>query len=165
MVFMVKNCIVSFVLISLSLFLLITPATSYAQSEFSFFVASDMHEFTGSGGYNTTSYFRGATEKMASLDSIEPASFIVTVGDQCPIDRVDTLDVTWTMETYLGADFAWYPVVGNHERPGNCAVAEAYPGENLAGIKAIYHPGNGPAQCEDSTISFDYMNSHFILIN
>jgi hypothetical protein len=156
--------------ISITAFVLLLPVTLFpvvfpkpVNAEFDFFAASDMHGYTGSGAYNTTSYFRGAAEKMFSL---APSSFLFITGDMPPIDLSgSTLDITWSIEQYLGASYEWHPVMGNHEFPGN--GTEDYSGQNLDILRAFDHGtvNPGPSQCDETTFSFDHDNAHFVALN
>lgn len=148
---------------SLTCLFIVVKAPAYAQTTFDFFVASDMRNYTGSGAYDTTSYFRGAAEKM---DTLAASSFLIVSGDLDPVDLAgSTEDISWTIEQYLGVAYVWYPVVGNHELPGD--GNESYYGENMDVLRAfdygVVNPG--PAQCDETTFSFDHENSHFIVLN
>lgn len=126
-------------------------------SDFSFAVTCDQRNFAGAGKYDTIDYYRGACEAIRDLGT---TSFMVSPGD---IDRVS--DVAWTMSEVLGADYPWYPVVGNHELPGQ--GFETYAGENMAFIrnldKGVVNPG--PVNSEETTYSFDRGIVHFIVLN
>lgn len=125
--------------------------------DFNFFVASDMREYSGSGQYDTTEYFRGAVEAMADLGE---STFFIIPGDLDPVSNA-----AWTIDNYLGADYTWYPVVGNHELPdqGN----ESYSGENMETLRNIdYENVNaGPVPCKETTYSFNHENVHFVVLN
>lgn len=128
---------------------------------FSFMVAADMRMYTGPGAYDACGYFRGAAEAMADVG---PGAFIITPGDFDPI-----ADFRWTLDQVLGADYPWYPVVGNHELPGY--GREGYLGENMALLRTYNYGGPatitrwGPAGCPETTYSFDYGNAHFVALN
>jgi hypothetical protein len=144
-------------------FLIFAKQGVTAQVSFEFFVASDMRQYTGSGAYDTTSYFRGVAEKM---DTLSLASFLFVNGDIDPVDLdASTEDLTWTIDQYLGVDYTWYPVVGNHELPG--LGNESYLGQNMEILRAfdygVVNPG--PEACDETTFSFDHENSHFVILN
>jgi hypothetical protein len=116
---------------------------------FSFAIASDMRSYTGSGTYDTPSYFRGVTEEIAEIGT---TSFMVSPGD---LDHPS--NVAWTIENYIGDDYPWYPVVGNHDI-------------NWHSLSWLieYDYGNvnpGPSACPNTTYSFDYENAHFVMLN
>jgi predicted phosphodiesterase len=127
------------------------------EAAFTFAVTADMRAFTGPGLYDTPGYFRGAVEGIRSVGT--PA-FMLTLGDLDPVQ-----DAEWTVQQAFGADFGWYPLVGNHELPGQ--GVEASLGENLARLQE-YPVGGvlpGPAGCPTTTHSFDYRNAHFVILN
>lgn len=155
--------LITTIAITLASIFTIFKSHANAQAPFDFFVASDMRNYTGSGAYDTTSYFRGAAEKM---DTLAVTSFLIVTGDLDPVDLAgSTEDVTWTIEQYLGVGYVWYPVVGNHELPGD--GNESYYGENMDVLRAFdYGSVNpGPSQCDETTFSFDNENAHFIVLN
>ena len=124
---------------------------------FSFAVAADMRYFAGEGQYDTMEYFRGVTEALAALGK---GDFMITPGDMDPVTGV-----LWTITSTLGADYTWYPVVGNHELPG--LGNEPSLGANMRWLNA-YDYGNvyaGPTGCPTTTYSFDYKNAHFVMLN
>jgi hypothetical protein len=126
--------------------------------QFSFAVTADMREYSGPGQYDTSKYFRGACEGINTLGA---GAFMVSPGDIDP-----PADVEWTIRQYIGQGYLWYPVVGNHEE------------ETLADMQFLrdhdYDPNgdtapnivnSGPLGCEETTYSFDYGNSHFVVLN
>ncbi|MGA9347955.1 MAG: metallophosphoesterase [Anaerolineae bacterium] len=125
-------------------------------SQFTFVVTSDMRQYSGPG-YNSSQYFRGACEAIASRDR---GAFMVSPGDIDP-----TSDVHWTITSTLGAAYTWYPVVGNHELPGG--GQESYYGANMDWLRSYnYGAVNpGPSGCPETTYSFDYQNAHFVMLN
>ena len=94
---------------------------------FSFSVVSDMRYYGGPGEYDTSDYFRGALEALAGVGM---GSFLVVPGDMDPVSGVQ-----WTIEQVLGADTRWYPVIGNHELPGE--GEESSLGANLAVLQTF----------------------------
>ncbi len=120
-----------------------------ASEQFSFAIASDMRSFAGSGTYDTPSYFRGAAEKIAEIGT---TSFMVSPGD---LDHPSY--AAWTIDTYLGDDYDWYPVVGNHDTNWH----------SLSWLMD-YDYGSvnpGPSACPQTTYSYDYENAHFVMLN
>lgn len=122
---------------------------------FAFAVAADMRYYGGPGLYDTPQYFRGAAQAIAGLG----AAFLVTPGDMDPVPNV-----YWTITSTLDA-LPWYPIVGNHELPGQ--GRESAFGANLAWLNAYdYGAVNpGPTGCPTTTYSFDYANAHFVVLN
>lgn len=124
---------------------------------FTFAVTADMRSFSGPGTYDTSEYFRGACEAIADVGS---GVFMVSPGDIDP-----TTHVMWTITQTLGITHTWYPVVGNHELPGQ--GTEPPTGTNMEWLRNYdYGTVNpGPSGCPETTYSFDYGNSHFVMLN
>lgn len=111
----------------------------------------------GEGEFDTPQYFRGMCESIATLPDV---AFMVSVGDLTP-----PWDARWTIDQYLGADFLWFPMVGNHD------VGQY----DLEWLREYNYDPNGPAEpnlarsgppgCENTTFSFDHQNAHFIILN
>lgn len=124
---------------------------------FTFVVTADMRFYSGPGQYDTPQYFRGAVEAIAAIDE---GAFMISAGDIDPVGGV-----LWTITRTLGADYTWYPVVGNHELPGE--GEEASFGANMDWLNS-YDYGSvnlGPTGCPTTTYSFDYGNAHFAVLN
>jgi hypothetical protein len=132
------------------------PVQDGDPQHFAFAVTADMRKYSGPS-YHTTQYFRGATEAIADLGS---SAFMVSPGDIDP-----TTDVMWTITQTLGITYTWYPVVGNHELPGQ--GSEPYTGANMDWLRNYdYGTVNpGPPGCPETTYSFDHGNSHFVMLN
>lgn len=130
---------------------------------FDFVVAGDMRSYSGPGYNDKPDCFRGVCEAIAEVG---PGAFMVCPGDLDPVDGVD-----WTIRTYLGETYPWYPVVGNHELPGEGRSPRG--GSNMDWLRAYNEGGDslpnvvniGPPGCEETTYSFDYENTHFIVLN
>jgi hypothetical protein len=144
---------------------LASGAPAPAHQPFTFAVACDMRKYAGSA-YDSPHYFRGA---MDAIDARGDSLFVVSPGDIDPVDGV-----FWTVTSTLGLDAFWYPVVGNHELPN--AGDEAYVGANMDWLRNHDYDPNGlgaspdivntgPAGCPETTYSFDYDNSHFVVLN
>jgi hypothetical protein len=133
-------------------------STLLSQDGFSFAVTCDMREYSGSGQYDTTQFFRGACEAIATVSD---TSFMVSPGDIDPPD-----DVKWTIEQYLGSNYLWYPVAGNHETETTADMdwlrAYDYDPNGSAPPDIV---NLGPSSCEETCYSFDYENSHFVVLN
>jgi len=80
-------------------------------------------------------------------------------GDIDPPDQVYA-----DLQHYIGSDYLWYPVVGNHE---------AETSEDMEWLRSYNSDGNslpgvvniGPTGGKETTFSFDYQNVHFVIIN
>lgn len=131
---------------------------------FAFVVTADMRLYSGPGPYDTPQYFRGACEAMTTVCG--PAQeeggcrFMISPGDVDPPDGV-----LWTITRTLGADFPWYPAVGNHEveTPEDMAWLRAYGASLAAPDGRPVRPG--PPGCPTTTYAFDYENAHFVVLN
>jgi hypothetical protein len=93
-----------------------TPGINYDTSPFelpvgniqvSFSVTADMRDYAGSNML----YFRGACERIATGGA---GDFMISPGDIDPPDLVYA-----DIQKYIGIDYPWYPVVGNHEAETN----------------------------------------------
>jgi hypothetical protein len=82
--------------------------------------------------------------------------FHISVGDIDPLqDNYDDL------VNEFGSDVVWFPVTGNHEEEtlsDMSWIRDHYPS-----LPWIVNPG--PAGCETTTYSFDYLNAHFVVLN
>lgn len=118
----------------------------------SFIVTADMRNYTG----DNKDYFRGACEAIQELQGIQ---FIISPGDIDPPDSV-----LYTMQKYINNQVVWYPLVGNHE-------AETV--SDMEWLRAYNKHGNvlpkivnqGPMAAKETTYSFDYGNTHFVILN
>ena len=118
----------------------------------SFAVTADMREYTGPD----MRYFRGACERLATGG---PGEFMISPGDIDPPGAVYN-----DIRTYIGSDYVWYPVVGNHEAetPADMTWLRAFnPGGNS--LPNVVKPG--PANGVETSFSFDYGDVHFAVIN
>ena len=127
--------------------------SNHEASDFSFDVTADMRQFANSE-HQGSEYFKGAC--MAIL-RIGKGAFMVSPGDIDPPDSVYDM-----VNTVLGPDYPWYPVVGNHESetPSDMQWLREYGRQHL-----LDHVTPGPEGCEETTYSFDYKNSHIVVIN
>jgi hypothetical protein len=118
----------------------------------SFSVASDMRNYTGC----SVDHFRGACE---TLSKGGPGQFMVSAGDIDPPSQAFA-----AIRSYIGPDYTWYPVVGNHESETSSDMAWLR-GFNENGTALPNIVRAGPAGCEETTYSFDYGNVHFVVLN
>lgn len=128
-----------------------------SSSPFTFAITADMRYYSGPGTYDTSQYYRGACE---AIESLGETAFMVSPGDIDPTTRV-----YWTITRTLGITYPWYPVVGNHELPGQGVQP---PGTtNMDWLRAYdYGPVSpGPSGCPTTTYSFDYENAHLVVLN
>jgi UDP-2,3-diacylglucosamine pyrophosphatase LpxH len=137
------------VCICLAVVLLVGYHDKCSKSVFSFDVAADMRDFA-----KGPEYFEGACKALLETGK---GVFMVSPGDVDPPQ-----DVYKVITEVLGADYTWYPVVGNHEKetPEDMQWLRNYAKENL---RDIVSPG--PEGSEETTYSFDHKNAHFVVIN
>lgn len=124
-----------------------------APASFSFAVACDMRSFAGSPPAGKR-YFDGACE---ALKSVGAGAFLVSPGDCDPPGPVRA-----TIDRYLGTNYLWYPVAGNHET-GSAKNMQWLRDWSKEGIAHLVR--RGPPGAENTTYSFDYGNSHFVMLN
>ncbi len=161
---MKKASSIVFTVISTVLLFIVLPScivTEYEYIQFTlpageiqlaFSVAADMRNYTG----NNIDYFRNACEQ---LDYGGPGSFMVSPGDIDPPEQ--TLD---TIKKYIGEDYPWYPVIGNHEAE-TTADMNWLREFNMDGKSLPKIVNSGPTGSIETTYSFDYYNAHFIVLN
>lgn len=127
-------------------------ASAQAGNEFAFLAAGDMRQFVEAKS-PTERYFDGLCEEAKRIG---PGEFMVTPGDFDP-----PAPVRATLDRYFGADFHWYPVVGNHEieTPADLAWVEKW----AANIPHLIR--RGPPGAELTTYSFDSGHAHFVAVN
>jgi hypothetical protein len=99
-------------------------------------------------------YFDGLCEAARRIGA---GAFMVTPGDFDP-----PAPVRATLDEYLGTNYLWYPVVGNHEieTPEDMAWVNAWAERGIPHLVR-----QGPPGAELTTYSFDYGNSHFVAVN
>jgi len=119
---------------------------------FSFVLAADTRAHTG----DDINMFRGVCEAIKATGN---EAFVVSPGDIDPPARV-----LYTLKKYLNEDVIWYPVVGNHEKetPEDMAWLREY---NKNGNTLPNIVNEGPASTKETMFSFDYGNSHFVILN
>lgn len=132
----------------------VEPAQSIGELRFA--VTADMRYFTAD-----ENHFPGV---LAALMKLEPTAFMITPGDMDPPATLRAV-----LNDRMGSDYAWYPVIGNHELPG--AGVESSFGDNLAWLRAWPAASGyalertGPAPCPETTYSFDIPPVHFVALN
>ena len=118
-----------------------------------FIIAADMRNFAADGEWSKN--FSGACEAVHEAGA---GSFMISPGDldvRPPSAVRDMIDKT------IGEDYPWYPVLGNHdpESPSSMDYLREY-------SKTVPNVVNrGPEGCEETTFSFDYGDSHFVVLN
>lgn len=119
---------------------------------FSFVLLADTRNYTG----DNKGYLRGVCEAIKEIDTFQ---FIISPGDIDPPDSV-----LYTIHKYINKDVIWYPVVGNHEAETNSDMIWLR-NYNKDGKTLPYIVNKGPEPCKETTYSFDYGNTHFVILN
>jgi hypothetical protein len=166
-------------------------AAAQAPRAFHFDVTADPHMGTTNRAQlikpDKTSYlpeFKTRTLKRIMARPEGPGRFMVICGDLDDFDtvRAAVADMIAGPLRRRGAEYPWYPVVGNHDviNTGNVTIdtngwrlraLRAYATNALPGIVswgpdvASRLPGYEQGGPRDTTYSFDYGNCHFIVLD
>lgn len=131
-----------------------SAAASAAQpDDYSFAVTCDMRGFVGPAPKGKR-YFDGACEALRDLG---PGAFMLVPGDLDPPGPVRA-----TIDRYLGSNYLWFPVLGNHDTEKSRDVVWL---RDWAKAGVPLRVRSGPTGAEDTTYSFDFGNSHFVVYN
>lgn len=120
---------------------------------YSFALAADMRSFVGPAPAGKR-YFDGACEALRDQG---PGEFMLGPGDCDPPGPVRA-----TIDRYLGTNYLWYPVTGNHEteKSTNMVWLRAWGRGDIPFLVR-----RGPPGSEYTTYSFDFGNSHVVMLN
>jgi len=121
------------------------------KGNFEFVVVSDI-ESAAHAELDTPDYFPGVCRAIAGAGR---GDFMVAVGDISHPRVVDNM-----MRKYLGEDYPWYAVVGNHDVKEKCI--SWLRSHNRAKDNILRW---GPENAEHTTYSFDHKGVHFVVIN
>jgi len=143
------------VLLSVVVILLaaIPVAASDTGDELVFVIAADMRNFAADGEWSKN--FSGACE---AIKAVGPGSFMISPGD---LDVRPPSAVRDMIDKVIGKDYPWYPVLGNHD-PESPSTME-YLREFSTTVPNVVN--RGPEGCEETTYSFDYGDTHFVVLN
>lgn len=120
---------------------------------FAFITAGDMRNFVNHAPAGKR-YFDGLCEAAGRVGA---GAFMISPGDCDP-----PAPIRAAINEYLGTNYLWYPVIGNHDTTTRADMdwmrhwAEA-------GIPHLVR--RGPPGAELTTYSFDFGNSHFVVLN
>lgn len=138
--------------------LLLVPMLAGAQADltrtnYSFDTAGDMRLFVGPAP-NGKRYFDGVCQAIAKIGK---GDFMISPGDCDPPAPVRAM-----VDRYLGQDYVWYPVIGNHDAASadDMRWMRQWSDHGIAGLVR-----RGPPGAERTIYSFDRANSHFIVMN
>lgn len=136
------------ILAALTLGIQIVPA----QTNFTFVTAGDMRNFM-TGSKPGQRGFDGLCEAVQQLDR---GAFMLSPGDcDAPVA------IRAVIDKYIGKDYLWYPVVGNHdvESLSDMAWLRQWASNGIPHLSE-----RGPIGC-DFTYSFDFANAHFAAVS
>jgi len=130
----------------------------YGNIKLTFSVASDAQYFGG----DNVNWFRHVCERIGIGG---PGRFMISPGDMVPCQ-----EIYYTIQTYIGFDYLWYPVVGNHEIE---ILGNESESQDMIWLRNFNRSGNtlpgivhtGPPGCVETTYSFDYGDVHFVVLN
>jgi hypothetical protein len=130
-----------------------SAAADEPSGKLSFLVAGDILGYVGPAPAGKV-YFDGACQSMVETGG---GAFLISPGDIAPPGPI-----RGAIDQYLGSNFVWYPVLGNHEldKPANLAWLQQWAAR---GIPHRVRPG--PPGAENTMYSFDWGNSHCVVLN
>lgn len=131
------------------------PAISAEKSgdDLVFIVAADMRNFAADGEWSKN--FSGACEAAKAVGA---GSFMISPGD---LDVDPPSAVRAMVDEVLGEDYPWYPVLGNHD-PESPSTMRYLRDFSMTLPNVV---NRGPQGCEATTFSFDWGNTHFVVLN
>ncbi len=118
-----------------------------------FIVAADMRNFAADGEWSKN--FSGACEAAKAVGA---GSFMISPGD---LDVDPPSAVRAMVDEVLGEDYPWYPVLGNHD-PESPSTMRYLRDFSMTLPNVV---NRGPQGCEATTFSFDWGNTHFVVLN
>lgn len=130
------------------------PDAAPAESGLAFTVAGDMRSFTENTKADGKRFFDGACEAMKRVG---PGAFLMSPGDFDPPAANRTI-----IDRYLGKDFPWYVIVGNHDVE-NAAVMPWVREWLASAIPHVVRRGLPGTQL--TLYSWDIGDSHFVAID
>jgi hypothetical protein len=135
--------------------MLILVSCERNQESFTFVVAADMR-YTAKEEYRNSNYFQGACEAIKKYGK---GAFMISPGDIDPPSAVREV-----ISQVLGADYPWYPVVGNHELDDSSSM-KYLRNYNKNGNTLPNIVRTGPERSIETTYSFDWGDNHFVVLN
>ncbi len=143
----------TFLAISVLCFAAVQVEAKDVSDELVFIVAADMRNFAH--GDKGVTHFSGACE---AIKKVGQGSFMISPGD---LDVDPPSAVRNLIDDTLGEDYPWYVVIGNHE-PESPSTMEYMRTYSQTVPKVV---NRGPKGCEETTYSFDWGDSHFVVLN
>lgn len=121
--------------------------------ELVFIIAADMRNFAANGEWSKN--FSGACDAARAVGA---GAFMISPGD---LDVDPPSAVRDMLSRVIGEDYPWYPVLGNHdpESPSTMRYLRDY-------SRTVPNVVNrGPKGTESTTYSFDWADTHFVVLN
>ena len=130
-----------------------------SSGRFAFVVTTDWHTSdTYPNGGITTKLGQIATWINSPTSGMPAPEFMVITGDFPHLTQTET-----TIDNVLGSSFLWYPVIGNHEMDDLTNDFNVIRDTKVPSLPNIVN--HGPTGSVNTTYSFDYENSHFVVVN
>jgi hypothetical protein len=130
-------------------------ARQQSEDRLTFTITCDMRQFC-KPEYRDGKHFARAVQALADAGA---GAFMISPGDIDPPGEVRAV-----LDSLLGDDYTWYPVVGNHESetPEDMDWLRNY---NAGGNKLPKVVRTGPEGTAETTYSFDWGPAHVAVIN
>ncbi|UCD37445.1 MAG: metallophosphoesterase [Fidelibacterota bacterium] len=133
----------------------LTHCDKPAEADLVFIAAADWR-YTATEEYHSPEYFLGALNAIAEVGK---GSFMISPGDVEPLSASEEL-----IAQVLGADYPWYPVIGNHELESPDYL-DYLRSVNAGGTTLPNIVRAGPPGSLETTYSFDWGACHFVVLN
>ncbi len=93
-----------------------------------------------------------------AIDAAGRGDFMISPGD---VDSDPPSAARDMLDEFFGAEYPWYPVIGNHELESPSSISYL----RKLGMTLPRVVNRGPKGCEETTYSFDWADSHFVVLN
>ena len=93
-----------------------------------------------------------------AIDAAVLGDFMISPGD---VDSDPPSAARDMLDEFFGAEYPWYPVIGNHELESPSSISYL----RKLGMTLPRVVNRGPKGCEETTYSFDWADSHFVVLN
>lgn len=126
---------------------------------FAFVVVSDLHTSDSYPNATVTSNLQQIRDWVISPTPEMPApKFMVITGDFPHLWQTEA-----TIDSVIGPDFLWYPVIGNHEVSDDINNFNQIRDTKVPSLPNVV--SYGPVGSQNTTYSWDFGNAHFVAIN
>ncbi|GEM_PF-1676346 len=132
-----------------------------ASGRFAFVVTTDWHTSDSNPNTSITNKLTQIANLVNNPTAEMPApEFLVITGDLPAAPQTESV-----IDSVLGVDFLWFPVIGNHEIDDGISNFNYIRDTLVPALPATMMVDNGPAGSVNTTYSFDYQNAHFVIVN